>query len=245
LSKRDGDKGGFPVFPLEWNSPDGEIASGYREEGYFPEAFINMLALLGWNPGTEQELFSKQELIDHFSIERVGKSGARFDPEKAKWFNHQYLVNKSDEELTDLFIPLLKEKGIDSDRTWVLRIVSMVKERAFFVQDLWEQSAYFFEAPQEYDKKVIKKRWKEGVPQALSDIKQVISQTESFESTNLEEKIKAYITSNELNMGQIMNSLRLTLVGGAFGVHLFDIMEIIGKEETLNRIQKGLDTIKR
>ncbi|MCD4731614.1 MAG: glutamate--tRNA ligase, partial [Bacteroidales bacterium] len=161
LSKRDGDRLGFPVFPLEWKNPQtGEISSGYRESGYFPEAFINILAFLGWNPGTEQEIFSMAELIQTFSLERVGKAGSRFDPEKARWYNHQYLINRSNDELAQLYQPILKEKGFSANDDFVAKLVELIKERANFVKDFWEQSFYFFEAPVEYDAKMIKKGWK-------------------------------------------------------------------------------------
>ncbi|MBN2349379.1 MAG: glutamate--tRNA ligase [Bacteroidales bacterium] len=244
LSKRDGDKDGFPVFPLEWNSSEGEISMGYRESGYFPEAVVNMLAFLGWNPGTEQELFSMEELIKDFSLDRVGKAGARFDPEKAKWYNQQYLRNKPDEELAELFIPILNDKGIKSELSFVSRVCSLVKERAVFTKDLWDQSFFFFQAPTEYDEKIIKKFWKEQTTQIISDVKEILMNSRFFAAVPLEEAIKQYIEKNELGFGKVMNPMRLVLVGGSFGPHLFDIMEMIGKEETINRIEKGLKEIK-
>ncbi len=246
LSKRDGDKGGFPVFPLEWNNPEkNEIFKGYRESGYFPEAVVNILVLLGWNPGTEQEVFSLDELIDAFSLDNINNSGARFDPDKAKWFNHSYLQKKSNEELTDLFIPILKEKNITLEREKIIKIVSLIKERADFVVDLWEQSSYFFVAPEDYDKKVVKKKWKQDTPEIVSDIKDILQNTSEFTSTAIENEVKKYIEKNELGFGQVMNPLRLCLVGSNQGAHLFDIMEIIGKEETISRIERGLKTIKK
>lgn len=246
LSKRDGDKGGFPVFPLEWKNPEtNEISSGYRESGYFPKAFINMLAFLGWNPGTTQEIFTEQELIDAFGLDRIGKSGARFDPEKARWYNHQYLQLMTDDEISNTFLSLLSEKGIEADSSFTTKVVSLIKERANFVTDLLDLSIYFFQAPDKYDEKVIKKKWKEGVPAALTTIVSLLNSLNDFTSENTEEVVKNYIQDNELNMGQILNSLRLTIVGSASGPSLFDIISLIGKEETITRIQKGLDTIKR
>ena len=169
LSKRDGDRLGFPVFPLEWKNPaTNEVSSGYKESGYFPEAFINILAFLGWNPGTEQEIFSMDELIESFSLERVNKAGSRFDPEKAKWYNHQYLQEKSNLELTQLFQPILKEKGIEATDEKVSKVIGLVKERVNFVKEIWDQSVFFFMAPESYDAKMAKKRWKENSPQILT-----------------------------------------------------------------------------
>lgn len=244
LSKRDGDKDGFPVFPLEWNSPDGETSSGYRESGYFADALVNFLALLGWNPGTEQEIFTMQELIGSFTIERVNKSGARFDPEKAKWFNQQYLKSKSDAELADLFIPVLTTKGIEAERQFVQKVVSQVKERAVFISDLWEQSAYFFEAPTTYDEKTAQKFWKEETPALIANCLEILKNTTPFDAHTTEEAIKNYIEKNELGFGKIMNPLRLAIVGAGKGPHLFDIMEMIGKEETIMRIEKAILILK-
>lgn len=243
LSKRDGDKEGFPVFPLEWTSPEGETSSGYRESGYFPDAVVNLLAMLGWNPGTEQEIFSLQGLTESFSLERVNKSGARFDPDKAKWYNQHYLKSKSDTELANLFQPILKSKGIDAEGSYVEKIVGMIKERATFVSDFWEQSFYFFENPLAYDEKTRKKFWKEDTPEIVNACLKIIKETELFTSAALEEKIKYYIESNELGFGKVMNPLRLALVGAGKGPHLFDIMEMIGKEKTIQRINNALDCL--
>ncbi len=246
LSKRDGDKLGFPVFPTEWINPQtGEKSTGYREEGYFPQAFINMLALLGWHPSTEQEIFSTEELINEFSLERVSKSGARFDPEKAKWFNQQYLKATPDEELAKLFSPVLKEKGVDASAFPVVKIISLVKERAVFVKDLWEQSYFFFEAPKEYDAKTVKKRWKEHIPPLMKELKDLLESIDDFSSQNTETVVKQWIEERELSMGQVMNAFRLCIVGAGKGPHLFDIIEIIGKEETLKRLESGIKNIKR
>jgi len=245
LSKRDGDKMGFPVFPTEWTNPQtGEKSIGYREEGYFAEAFINMLALLGWNPGTEQELFSMDELIEAFSIDRVNKSGARFDPQKAKWFNHQYMLKIDNAVLADLFVKEFTDKNITADKDYITKVVSLVKERAEFVKDLWEQSYFFFEAPKEYDAKVVKKRWKEHTPALMADLKTLLENIEDFTSSNVELIVKQWISDKELRMGQILNAFRLCIVGAAKGPHLFDITEIIGKTETLERLQRGINQIK-
>ncbi len=239
LSKRDGEKMGFPVFPLAW-----EDARGYKEDGYFPEAFVNMLALLGWNPGTEQELFSMDELIQAFDLKRVSKSGAKFDPEKVKWFNHQYLIRKSDEEIATLFAPILEEKGIVVGKEKLAKICGEVKERLNFVHELWEQTDFYFEAPKSYDSKAIKKQWKEDTATLLQALKDdVLESTENFSSAALEESVKAWITAKELGMGKIMSPLRIAVVGGLRGPHLFDIMEQIGKAETLSRLEQAVKTL--
>ena len=244
LSKRDGDKMGFPVFPLEWKT-DKSTSMGYREEGYFSESFINMLALLGWNPGTEKEIYTLEELVNDFSLEKVGKSGSRFDPEKAKWFNQQWMKSKSDEEIAKLFQIELQEKGIVEEGQYVKDVVGLVKERATFVSDLWEQSSFFFEAPTEYDAKVIKKRWKGEMNKHIADIRTTIENLESFNRDSAHDAVMALIGEKELNMGQIMNSLRLCMVGAGKGPDLFTIIDWVGKEETLTRLQKGVDNIVR
>jgi glutamyl-tRNA synthetase len=241
LSKRDGDKMGFPVFPLLWKDPEtGDISHGYREDGFFPDAFINMLALLGWNPGTEQEIFSMQELCEAFSLDRVGKSGARFDPEKTKWFNHQYLIRKSDEELGKMLLPVLKEKGVNADPALAARICGMVKERCHFISEIWDQSFFLFQAPQEYDPKIVSKRWKDNVPAIMTEIAGFIGTISQWEAALIKEEFSAFVTAKEWNFGTVMNSLRLCLVGGSFGPDIFEICEIIGKEETISRIQKAV-----
>jgi glutamyl-tRNA synthetase len=244
LSKRDGDKEGFPVFPIEWKPAEGEMASGYRESGYFPEAVINLLALLGWNPGTEQEIFDLNDLAKTFSLERVNKSGARFDPEKAKWFNQQYLQKKDNAELAGLFNKILKKKGFDRNLGYVERVVSLVKERAVFINDLWDQSSYFFEAPKMYDEQAIKKFWKEETPKIVMDCLDILKSVEPFNSVNLEEQVKKYIEGNGPGFGKVMNPLRIAVVGAAKGPHLFDIFEMIGSEETISRVERALKEIK-
>lgn len=248
LSKRDGDKLGFPVFPLEWINPKtNEISSGYREQGYFPEAFINMLALLGWNPGgdIQKEIFSMEEFIESFSLEHVGKSGSKFNPDKAKWFNQQYLKQKSNNELADLFLPILKEKGFNPTPEYTAKVCEFLKERLTFVSEFWDQSYYFFKAPEEYNAKVVKKRWKENTPEILNAIVEVLKNIDDFKTENIEQKIKAFIVSEELGMGQVMNALRLTITGANIGPGLFEIAEMLGKDEFINRIKTGLEKIKK
>ncbi len=244
LSKRDGDRLGFPVFPLEWKDPkSGEKSSGYREAGYFPEAMVNFLALLGWNSGTDQEIFSMQELIELFSLDRVSKSGAKFDYEKGKWFNHKYLQNKSLEEITDLYQHILVDKEIIEDSDKVQKIVSLVRERVNFVNELWSQSSFFFEAPKSYDEKTVQKRWKPETPHQLQELIALLEEIDNFSVENTENSVKEWIVKSEYNLGAIMNAFRLALVGELKGPHLFDITAIIGKDETIKRIRKAIETL--
>lgn len=247
LSKRDGDKLGFPVFPLLWTDPkSNDISSGYREDGYFPEAFVNMLAFLGWNPGTEQEIFSMEELSQAFSLERVNKSGAKFDPEKTKWYNRQYLVNKSDEEIGSLFAEeVLKAKEIEADQAVVNRVCGMVKDRVDFIAELWDQVNFFFEAPKEYDAKTVKKGWKADTPELMTELKGILEGIEDFSSANTEEVVKEWITSKEIGFGKVMNPFRLAMVGAGKGPHMFDIIEILGKEESISRLDFAMENIKK
>ncbi len=246
LSKRDGDKLGFPVFPTQWTNPQtGEKSMGYREEGYFPQAFINMLALLGWNSGTEKEIFSMEELIQSFSLERVNKSGAKFDPEKAKWFNHQYMLAADNKFLAAEFSPVLVEKGIEIQEDKLITIIALVKERATFVKDLWEQSYFFFEAPKVYDAKTVKKRWKEATPAIMRQLVTLLQNVDDFSSATTERLVKEWIQEKEYSMGQVMNAFRLAVVGAGKGPHLFDIIAIIGKEETLTRLINAIENIKK
>lgn len=240
LSKRDGDKMGFPVFPLLWKSADGEISRGYREDGYFPEAFVNLLALLGWNPGTDQELFSMDELIKLFSIERVNKSGARFDPEKAKWFNHQYLIRKSDAEVAELFQPVLEQYNIDVPIDKLTRIVGLVKERVNFVHELWGQTNYFFERPLEYDQQAVAKHWKPETPDMITDVSETLKALGSWNSHEIETALKDLINAKGYGMGKVMNAVRLCLVGESKGPGIADICEILGKDETLTRLNQAI-----
>ncbi|WP_101906706.1 glutamate--tRNA ligase [Tenacibaculum dicentrarchi] len=244
LSKRDGDKLGFPVFPLEYtNEQTGDVSRGYKEDGYFNDAFINMLALLGWNPGTEQEIFSLEELVEAFDLSRVSKSGAKFSPDKTKWFNQQYLQTKSNEELTALYIPILEEKGITADENFTQKIVSLIKERATFVADFWELSSFFFENPSEYDEKAAKKQWKETTGELMQELITVISNIEDFTIENAQTEIKGWITSKEIGFGKVMQPLRLSLVGKLAGPDLFDIMTMIGKENTIARIKNAIEKL--
>ncbi len=244
LSKRDGDKMGFPVFPLFWTSPTGETAHGYREDGYFAEAFVNMLALLGWNPGTEQELFSMQELIDGFSLDRVSKSGARFQPDKAKWFNAQYMHRKSDEELAELFQPILREHGVETSDELAGKAAGIMKERATFITDLWDLTSYFFVAPTSYEEKQTKKYWKGENPARLKELREVLASIDNFSKENTEAVVGAWIAEKEYGMGQIMNTLRLALVGAGKGPGMYDVTAFIGKDECLKRIDYILENLK-
>ena len=240
LSKRDGDKMGFPVFPLEWKTEEG-ISSGYREKGFFPEAVVNFLALLGWNDGTEQEIFTLEELCEKFDLNRVHKAGAKFDPEKNKWFNHHYLQEQTNESLTKAFAPILVEKGIAASLD-VLKIVSLIKERANFVSEFWELSDYFFVAPTMYDEKAAK-NWKEETPNLMQQLISVIENIGDFTSVTIETIVKDWMTKNEIGMGKVMQPFRLSLVGALKGPHLFDIIEVIGKDETIKRLEKAIASL--
>jgi len=246
LSKRDGDKLGFPVFPLDWTDPiSGEKSSGYREKGFFPEAVINFLALLGWNDGTDQELFSLEELIEKFDLNRVHKSGAKFDPEKNKWFNHQYLIQQNDADLAKTFASYLLKKGIDSSvvvMTKLEKIVSLIKERAHFVSEFWDLSDFFFIAPTSYDEKAAK-NWKDETPALMQELISILENIGDFTSLNIESIVKDWMTKNEIGMGKVMQPFRLSLVGALKGPHLFDIVELIGKEETIKRIEKAITAL--
>ncbi len=242
LSKRDGDKGGFPVFPLAWKDPkSGELSSGYKESGYFPEACINILAFLGWNPGSEKELYTLEELISDFDLLKVGRAGAKFDPDKARWFNHQYLQLKNDEELAADFNSVLEQKGFSADLKKSTSIIALVKQRVNFVSEIWDQTFFFFEAPTSYDEKVVKKKWKEDSSSLMTSLMDILSECKPFNAEALELKVKSEIESREWGMGAIMNVWRLLLVGTLMGPGLFDIAEILGKEEVLNRMKKGIE----
>ena len=242
LSKRDGDKMGFPVFPLEWKTREGELFSGYREDGYLPEAVVNMLAFLGWNPGSEQEIFSLDQLVREFDLERVHKAGAKFDPEKTKWFQHQYIQKVEDENLASQFSELLKEKEVSTALN-LTKIVSLLKERATFVGDLWEQGSFFFEAPKNYDEKAAEKSFKSDTPQFLQKVTSLLKESDDFSAENLSEKVKGWITSENIGFGKVMMPLRLALVGEMKGPDVFDILSILGKEESISRIEKAIGFI--
>lgn len=244
LSKRDGDKLGFPVFPLAYtNEETGGVSLGYKESGYFSDAFINMLSLLGWNPGTEQELFSIEELITTFDLSRVSKSGAKFSLDKTNWFNQQYLQKKTDAELALLFSVILKNKKIKSSEGYVEKVVSLIKERAVFVKDFWSLSSYFFKTPEGYDEKASKKQWKEGTSALMNELIKVLTSIDDFSSKTIEETVKSWISSKEIGFGKIMQPLRLAIVGEMKGPHLFDIIDMIGKDEAVLRIKKIIKTL--
>ena len=244
LSKRDGDRLGFPVFPTEWTNPETkEISSGYRESGYISEAFINMLSFLGWNPGTTQEIFSMEGLIEAFSLERVGKAGAKFDFDKTRWFNQQYLRSKSKEELAQDLQIILKENGVEAEDNFVETVCEQLKERATFVKDMWEEGKYYFAAPTSYDEKTIRKKWKEDTPKYVSELKDKLSVLSDFSSENIEVEFKKYLEENELGMGRLLPAFRVCLTGLGMGPSLFDIASLLGKEETIKRMETALEKI--
>ena len=248
LSKRDGDRLGFPVFPLEWHDPkSGAISSGYRESGYLPEAVINFLSLMGWNPGDDTEVMSMDELVEKFSFDHCSKAGAKFAYEKARWFNHEYLQTTSDEKLAEMFCPVLEAHGVNPDnfsREYITRAVSLVKSRINFVNDLWEQARFFFVAPTEYAEKDIRKRWKPETPAILTELIGVLRELPSFKSADAEPVVLAWVETNGYHLGNVMNAWRLTLVGECKGPHIFDITELIGLDETVARMERGISTIK-
>ena len=247
LSKRDGDRLGFPVFPLEWHDPKtGEVSSGYREAGYLPEAVINFLALLGWNPGNDQELMSMDELVRLFSLEHCSKAGAKFDYKKGIWFNHEYILHKPDAEIAELFKPVLEAHGVDASAysdAYLSRVVSLVKGRVNFVKELWEQARFFFVAPTTYAEKDVKKRWSEDTPRIMQELTALLQNIDDFSSKHCEDIVIGWITEKGYHMGNVMNAFRLAVVGECKGPHMFDITELIGKEETLARINRAIQTI--
>ncbi len=248
LSKRDGDRLGFPVFPLEWHDPkSGAISSGYRESGYLPEAVVNFLALLGWNPGDDTEVMSMDELINKFSFEHCSKAGAKFAFEKGKWFNHTYLQELDDNRLAELFKPVLKEHGINPDdfsNEYIAKAVGLVKSRINFVKDLWDNACFFFTAPVEYGAKDVKKRWSETMPATMGALADLLESQSDFSSKTLEPIVLKWISDNELHLGNVMNAFRLCVVGECKGPHMFDITELIGREETIARLKAGIANIK-
>ena len=244
LSKRDGDRLGFPVFPLEFhNQKDGSVSSGYREEGYYPEAIINFLALLGWHATGDQEMYTMQELIEQFSLERVSKSGAKFDYEKGKWFNHQYLQLKSNEELAEQFLPYLEAQGVTADAAVVAKVIGLTKDRVNFVSELWEQVNFFFVAPTEYDEKSLKKRWKEDSPKHMTEMLALLEAHEDWSAEGLDSLIMPWIAEKEYGVGIVMNAFRICLVGAARGPHIWNITDVLGKEETLCRVRTALEKL--
>jgi len=243
LSKRDGDKMGFPVFPLYWSY--GETARGYREDGYYPEAFINMLALLGWNPGTEQEIFSMEELINEFSLERIHKAGSRFDPVKARWFNHVWLQKRSNTQLAHEFREIIRAKGYDCDIPRLEILVGLIKERVDFVRDMWDEAYFFFYAPESYDSDALRKKWNEQSPSLLAEVSKLIKDTDDFTSSTLEKKTREWIEKKGCSSGTVMHALRIAIVGKLKGPGIFDIISWLGKNETISRIEKALATIGR
>ncbi|MDE6234630.1 MAG: glutamate--tRNA ligase [Muribaculaceae bacterium] len=245
LSKRDGDKLGFPVFPLEWHDPkSGDVSSGYREQGYLPEAVVNFLALLGWNPGDDSEVMSIDELISKFSFDHCSKSGAKFDYNKGKWFNHEYLMARPDSELAELFMPVLKEKGIEGfDKEYVAKALGMVKGRANLIPDLWEQGSFFFEAPTEYAPKDVKKRWSAQTPAIMEELIGVLEGIDDMTSANAEKIVLDWIASKEYHLGNVMNAFRLAVVGQCKGPHMFDITELMPKSEVIARIRRAVENI--
>lgn len=245
LSKRDGDRLGFPVFPLEWHDPKtGEVSSGYRESGYFPEAVVNFLALLGWNPGTEQELFSLEELVEAFDISKCSKSGAKFDYQKGIWFNHEYILRKSNEEIADLFAPIVANNGVDESMERIRTVVSLMKDRVSFVRELWDLCSFFFLPPTEYDEKTVRKRWKEYSAQQMTELVEVLEGIDDFSVEGQEPVVMKWVEDKGYKLGDIMNAFRLALVGIGKGPGMFDISAFLGKEETLRRLRRAVEVLK-
>lgn len=244
LSKRDGDRLGFPVFPLEWHDPKtGDVSSGYRESGYFPEAVVNFLALLGWNPGTEQELFTLDELVQAFDIHKCSKAGARFDYQKGIWFNHEYMLKKSNEEVANLFAPIVANNGVDETMERITQVVAMMKDRVNFVKELWPLCAFFFIAPTEYDEKTVKKRWKADSAKVMGELADVLEGIDDFSVEGQEPVVMKWVEEKGYKLGDVMNAFRLTLVGIGKGPGMFDISAFLGKEETLKRIRKAIEVL--
>ena len=244
LSKRDGDRLGFPVFPLEWHDPKtGEVSSGYRESGYFPEAVINFLAFLGWNPGTEREMYSIDELAELFDITKCSKAGARFDYQKGIWFNHEYILAKSAEEIASIFAPIVAENGVNESLERITKVVEMMKDRVNFVSELWPLCKFFFVAPTEYDEKTRKKRWKEDSAQQLTELMEVLKTIGDFSVEGQESIVHQWIEQKEYKLGNIMNAWRLTLVGEGKGPGMFDISAFLGKQETLDRMKRAIEAL--
>ena len=245
LSKRDGDRLGFPVFPLEWHDPKtGDVSSGYCESGYFPEAVVNFLALLGWNPGTEQEMFSLDELVEQFDIHKCSKSGAKFDYQKGIWFNHEYILRKSNEEIADLFAPIVANNGVDESMERITQVVAMMKDRVSFVKELWPLCSFFFIAPTEYDQKTVKKRWKEDSAKVMGELAEVLNGIDDFSIEGQEPVVMKWVEEKGYKLGDVMNAFRLALVGIGKGPGMFDISAFLGKEETIKRLQRAIEVLK-
>jgi len=244
LSKRDGDRLGFPVFPLEWHDPKtGEVSNGFREQGYFPEAVINFLALLGWNPGTEQEMFSLQELVEAFDLSKCSKAGAKFDYQKGIWFNHEYILKKSDEDIAQLFAPVVAGNGVEESFDRVKQVVHMMKDRVNFVKELWPLCSFFFIPPTEYDEKTVKKRWKENSAMVMTELASVLEGISDFSVEGQEPVVKEWVEKKGYKLGDVMNAFRLALVGIGKGPGMFDISAFLGKEETLRRLRKAIEVL--
>lgn len=244
LSKRDGDRLGFPVFPLEWHDPKtGEVSNGFREQGYFPEAVINFLALLGWNPGTEQEMFTLQQLVEAFDISKCSKAGAKFDYQKGIWFNHEYILQKSDDEIAELFAPIVANNGVDESLERITQVVHMMKDRVNFVKELWPLCSFFFLPPIEYDEKTVKKRWKEDSGKVLGQLCGVLERITDFSIEGQETIVKAWIEKMGYKLGDVMNAWRLALVGEGKGPGMFDISAFLGKEETIRRTRRAIEVL--
>jgi len=244
LSKRDGDRLGFPVFPLEWHDPKtGEVSNGFREQGYFPEAVVNFLALLGWNPGTEQEMFTLEELVEQFDLSKCSKAGAKFDYQKGIWFNHEYILKKSDDEIAGLFAPIVVGNGVEESLARITQVVHMMKDRVSFVKELWPLCSFFFIPPTEYDEKTVRKRWKENSAEVMTELAGVLEGLDDFSIEHQEEVVMAWIEQKGYKLGDVMNAFRLALVGIGKGPGMFDISAFLGKEETLRRLHKAVEIL--
>ncbi len=245
LSKRDGDRLGFPVFPLEWHDPkSGEVSNGFREQGYFPEAVVNFLALLGWNPGTEQEMFTLDQLVEQFDITKCSKAGAKFDFQKGIWFNHEYILQKSDEEIAQLFAPIVVGNGVEESMDRITQVVHMMKDRVSFVKELWPLCSFFFIPPTEYDEKTVKKRWKEDSAKVMGELATVLESIDDFSVEGQEPVVMNWVEQQGYKLGDVMNAFRLALVGIGKGPGMFDISAFLGKEETLSRLHRAIEVLK-
>ena len=244
LSKRDGDRLGFPVFPLEWNDPkSGAVSTGFRESDYLPEAVVNFLALLGWTPGDDVEMMSLEELVKKFDLSKCSKAGARFDYKKMVWFNHEYILQKPDREIAEIFMKVVKEHGVETTLEHLETIVSLMKGRVNFVHELWDASSFYFEAPQAYDEKTAKKRWKEDSAQKMTELANLLESLDDFSIESQDKAVHEWIEAKGYGMGDIMNAFRLALVGEGKGPQMFHISGLIGKEETLSRLRRAITVL--